>query len=77
MTYSIIPKFGRRVRLGMVGGGKDSVIGRTHLVAMRADGLCELVARAMSIARDRPGFGQGRADRRRPHLYGLSGHGRS
>lgn len=49
MTYSIIPKFGRRVRLGMVGGGTDSVIGRTHLVAMRADGLCELVAGAMSI----------------------------
>ena len=33
----------------MVGGGADSVIGRTHLIAMRADGFCELVAGAMSI----------------------------
>jgi predicted dehydrogenase len=41
--------FGRRVRLGMVGGGADSVIGRTHLIAMRVDGICELAAGAMSI----------------------------
>jgi predicted dehydrogenase len=33
----------------MVGGGADSVIGLTHLVAMRADGFCELVAGAMSV----------------------------
>jgi predicted dehydrogenase len=37
------------VRIGMVGGGSDSVIGPTHLIAMRADGLCELTAGAMSI----------------------------
>src|SRR5918997_6957894 len=49
MDRSLIEAFGRRVRLGMVGGGADSVIGRTHLIAMRADGLCELVAGAMSI----------------------------
>jgi predicted dehydrogenase len=46
---SLLEAFGRRVRLGMVGGGSDSVIGRTHLIAMRADGLCELTAGAMSV----------------------------
>jgi predicted dehydrogenase len=46
---SLLEAFGRRVRLGMVGGGADSVIGQTHLISMRADGLCELVAGAMSI----------------------------
>jgi predicted dehydrogenase len=45
----LLRQFGRRVRLGMVGGGADSVIGLTHLVAMRADGFCELVAGAMSV----------------------------
>ena len=49
---SVLQRFGRRVRLGLVGGGRDSVIGRTHLVAMRVDGLCELVAGAMSIDPD-------------------------
>lgn len=49
MDRSLIAAFGRRVRIGMVGGGSDSVIGRTHLIAMRADGLCELTAGAMSI----------------------------
>ena len=49
MTRNLLERFGRRLRLGMVGGGLDSVIGGTHLVAMRADGLCELVAGAMSV----------------------------
>jgi predicted dehydrogenase len=49
MDRSLIEAFGRRVRMGMVGGGTDSVIGRTHLIAMRTDGLCELTAGAMSI----------------------------
>jgi predicted dehydrogenase len=49
MERSLQEAFGRRVRLGMVGGGADSVIGMTHLVAMRADGLCELVAGALSV----------------------------
>lgn len=49
MDRSLLEAFGRRVRLGIVGGGADSVIGRTHLIAMRADGLCDLVAGAMSI----------------------------
>ncbi len=41
--------FGRRLRLGMVGGGFDSVIGETHRVAFQTDGLFELVAGAFSI----------------------------
>ena len=45
----VLRQFGRRVRLGMVGGGADSVIGLTHLLAMRADGFCELAAGAMSV----------------------------
>ena len=45
----VLRKFGRRVRLGLVGGGADSVIGLTHLLAMRVDGFCELVAGAMSV----------------------------
>lgn len=49
MDRTLIEAFGRRVRIGMVGGGSDSVIGRTHLIAMRADGLCELTAGALSI----------------------------
>lgn len=49
MSMDLFSKFGRRVRIGLVGGGKDSVIGRTHLVAMRVDGFYDLVAGAMSI----------------------------
>jgi len=49
MDRSLLEAFGRRVRVGIVGGGTDSVIGRTHLIAMRADGLCDLVAGAMSV----------------------------
>jgi predicted dehydrogenase len=49
MDRSLLEAFGRRVRIGIVGGGTDSVIGRTHLIAMRADGLCDLVAGAMSV----------------------------
>jgi predicted dehydrogenase len=45
----LIERLGRRLRLGMVGGGADSVIGGTHRLAFRVDGLYELVAGAMSI----------------------------
>jgi predicted dehydrogenase len=44
-----LESLGRRVRLGLVGGGLDSVIGHTHLLALRADGLAEVVAGALSI----------------------------
>ncbi|MFM0047678.1 Gfo/Idh/MocA family protein [Paraburkholderia sediminicola] len=49
MSIDLLSQFGRRVRVGLVGCGKDSVIGRTHLVAMRADGLYDVVAGAMSV----------------------------
>jgi len=49
---TLLKQFGRRIRLGIVGGGLDSVIGSTHLAAMRVDGFCELVAGAMSVDPD-------------------------
>jgi predicted dehydrogenase len=50
MPYStLISELQRRLRLGMVGGGSDSVIGRTHLIAARTDGFYELAAGALSI----------------------------
>ncbi len=49
---NLLSRVGRRVRLGMIGGGEDSVIGSTHLIAFRIDGLAELVAGAMSIDPD-------------------------
>lgn len=45
----LLERSGRRVRVGMVGGGADSIIGETHRVALRTDGLHDLVAGAMSI----------------------------
>lgn len=45
----LLENLGRRVRLGLIGGGLDSVIGNTHLLALRADGLTEVVAGALSI----------------------------
>jgi predicted dehydrogenase len=45
----LLERLGRRARLGLVGGGLDSVIGNTHLLALRADGLADLVAGALSI----------------------------
>ena len=49
MQKSLLKNFGRRIRVGFVGGGTDSVIGNTHLAAMRMDGKYELVAGVMSI----------------------------
>jgi predicted dehydrogenase len=49
MNIPVIERLGRRLRLGMVGGGADSIIGETHRIAMRVDGLYELVAGALSI----------------------------
>lgn len=49
MNHETLAKFGRRLRLGMVGGGFDSVIGETHRIAFQADGHFDLVAGAFSI----------------------------
>lgn len=50
---SILERAGRRIRVGIVGGGIGSAIGATHLIALRADGLAELSAGAMSTDPDR------------------------
>jgi predicted dehydrogenase len=39
----------RKLRMGMVGGGKDAFIGAIHRVAANMDGLIELVCGALSI----------------------------
>lgn len=41
-------RFGRRLRLGMVGGGQASLIGETHRMAARLDDRYELVAGCFS-----------------------------
>ena len=41
-------KLGRRIRLGMVGGGNDAFIGGVHRIASRIDDRFELVAGALS-----------------------------
>jgi predicted dehydrogenase len=39
----------RKLRMGMVGGGKDAFIGSIHRLAANMDGLIEIVAGALSI----------------------------
>jgi len=39
---------GRRLRVGMVGGGRNAFIGAVHRLAMRLDDQIELVAGALS-----------------------------
>ncbi|MBV8389375.1 MAG: Gfo/Idh/MocA family oxidoreductase [Mucilaginibacter sp.] len=42
----------RKLRMGMVGGGKDAFIGAIHRIAANMDGLIELVCGALSIHPD-------------------------
>ncbi len=49
MTNSLLNKFGRRIRWGMVGGGIDSLIGETHRLSARVDDRYELIAGALSV----------------------------
>jgi predicted dehydrogenase len=42
----------RKLRMGMVGGGKDAFIGAIHRIAANMDGLIELVCGALSINAD-------------------------
>jgi predicted dehydrogenase len=44
-----LQRFGRRVRIGMVGGGADSVIGGPHLLGQRISNLFDFQAGALSI----------------------------
>ncbi len=39
----------RKLRMGMIGGGKDAFIGAIHRLAFNMDGQIELVAGALSI----------------------------
>jgi predicted dehydrogenase len=40
----------RKLRMGMIGGGKDSLIGAVHRMAAQLDGECELVCGAFSAS---------------------------
>ena len=42
----------RKLRMGMVGGGKDAFIGAIHRIAANMDGLIELVCGALSIHKE-------------------------
>ena len=42
----------RKLRMGMIGGGKDAFIGSIHRIAANMDGLVEVVCGALSINKD-------------------------
>ncbi|WP_121355540.1 Gfo/Idh/MocA family protein [Flavisolibacter nicotianae] len=42
----------RKLRMGMIGGGKDAFIGAIHRIAANMDGLVELVCGSLSINKD-------------------------
>ncbi len=42
----------RKLRMGMIGGGKDAFIGAVHRIAANMDGLIELVCGALSVRPD-------------------------
>ena len=61
-------KLGRKLRLGMVGGGPDAFIGEVHRIAARLDDRFELVAAALS---SNPEKGLAFAEKLRiPRAYG-------
>ena len=67
-----------RIRLGMVGGGKDAFIGAVHRIAARIDDQYELVAGALSSTPEKaPRVGAGARARRGPHLRRLRDHGQA
>ena len=45
----------RKIRIGMVGGGKDAFIGGVHRIALRLDGHYELLAGSFSSNFDKIG----------------------
>ena len=49
MGLELRRQFGRRLRLGMVGGGLASLIGESHRMAARLDDRYELVAGCFSF----------------------------
>src|SRR5918995_278293 len=53
MAYRIVNILGRRLRLGVIGGGKSSLIGPAHRVAARLDDDFEIVAGVLSSDAER------------------------
>jgi hypothetical protein len=47
-----ISNMNRKLRMGMVGGGKDAFIGAIHRLAANMDGLIEVSCGALSIRND-------------------------
>lgn len=45
---AVAEQFGRQLRVGMIGGGPGSFIGETHRIALRVDGLWNLVGGSFS-----------------------------
>ena len=69
---------GGRLRVGMVGGGRNAFIGAVHRMAMRLDDLIELKAGALSSdAENARAVGRRSRSCARPHLLGLSRNGGS
>ena len=67
-----------RIRLGMVGGGKDAFIGAVHRIAARIDDDYELVAGALSSTPEKArASGRGARARRGPHLRRLRDDGQA
>jgi predicted dehydrogenase len=53
MATNVIGALGRRIRLGLIGGGPGSIIGETHRIAARLDGRYDIVAGALSSNAER------------------------
>src|SRR3954466_6294936 len=51
-SLKIISMAHRKLRMGMIGGGKDAFIGAIHRLALNMDGLIELCCGALSINPD-------------------------
>ena len=74
MVYATGDKIGpRRLRLGMVGGGRNAFIGAVHRMALRLDDRAELVAGALSSDPENARLsGVGYRHRRGTRLFRLS-----
>ena len=69
-------KLNRRLRLGMVGGGRGAFIGAVHRIAARLDDRWELVAGALSSDPERAtASGEDLLPRAGPHLWRLQRDG--
>ena len=53
LANPVISQLGRRLRLGVVGGGPGSTIGEVHRIAARLDDRYEIVASVLSSDPDR------------------------